>query len=74
VVKLRTKLLDESEEKHVRVGCYAALLEIASQRSSTEFVAGMKDFQDIDWDWVRGLIPGNSGPTPKNGIIPGPGE
>jgi HEAT repeat protein len=73
VVKLRAKLLDESEEKLVRVACYAALLEIAGQRSGTEFVAGMKGFQDIDWDWVRGLTPGNPERTPKNGIIPAPG-
>jgi hypothetical protein len=57
VAKLKAKLLDESEEKHFRVGCYAALLEIARNCSSTKFVAGMKGFQDIDWDWVRGLTP-----------------
>jgi hypothetical protein len=60
IAKLRTKLLDESEEKHVRVGCYAALLEIVGRPCSTEFVAGTKDFQDIDWHWVRGLEFGNS--------------
>jgi hypothetical protein len=66
VAKLRAKLLDESEEKHVRVGCYAALLEIAGQRLSTDFVTGMKDSHDIDWRWVRGWTPRDS----KNEIPP----
>jgi HEAT repeat protein len=58
VVKLRAKLLDESEEELVRVACYAALLEITGKRSGMDFEAGTKGFQDIDWDWVRGLAPG----------------
>jgi hypothetical protein len=55
VKELKTKLLDTSEEKFVRLDCYGALLEIVLNQTATGFYSGSLDIDKIDWDWVRQL-------------------
>ena len=52
---LKEVVLNEKEDKLVRLSSYGALLEIVDKRSGVDFQANDKDLSDIDWAWVRSL-------------------
>jgi len=52
---LKVKVLDSSEDEHVRLDSYGALLEIAENRSGGDFFSGSANLENIDWNWVHTL-------------------
>ncbi len=52
---LQKKVLNDSEEQLVRLNCYGALLEIASNRPGSIFFSGSASLEDVDFAWVRTL-------------------
>jgi hypothetical protein len=52
---LKGKVLDTAEEELVRLDSYGALLEIAENRSGSDFFSGAANIQSVDWKWVGAL-------------------
>ena len=52
---LKTAVLDEKEEDAVRTNAYAALIEVVTSASGSDFCIGKKNLNDIDWQWVSTL-------------------
>jgi hypothetical protein len=52
---LKTPVLDEKEEDAVRTDSYAALLEVVTNESGSDFYIGKKNLTDIEWQWVSTL-------------------
>jgi hypothetical protein len=52
---LKTTVLNEKEDAAVRMNAYAALIEVATKQSGSDFYIEKKNLRDIDWKWVSKL-------------------
>ncbi len=52
---LKVKVQDAAEDAAVRYIAYGALIEVATDRSGSEFYTGTENLDNVDWAWVSKL-------------------